>query len=54
MPTLQNINKSQLFICHGNISQSFKGNEINITRPAIVKPDNQNWQLMESGEIQFN
>lgn len=54
VPTLQNINKSQLFICHGNISQSFKGNEINITRPAIVKPDNQNWQLMESGEIQFN
>lgn len=54
VPTLQNINKSQLFICHGDISQSFKGNDINITKPATVIKDNQNWRLMESGEIQFN
>jgi len=53
IPTLQNINKSELFICNGNLSQSFKGSEINIIKPAIVKPNNQNWRLIESGEIQL-
>lgn len=53
IPTLQQINKSGLFICNGNLSQSFKGSEINIIKPAIVKPNNQLWRLIESGEIEL-
>ncbi|WP_330202827.1 hypothetical protein [Cyanobacterium sp. Dongsha4] len=53
VPTLQNINKSQLFICKGNMSQGFKGNEIHIIKPAVVQGNNNNWRLVESGEIQI-
>jgi hypothetical protein len=53
-PTLSIINESQVFICLGNISKSFKGSEINIIKPAIVAKGKQNWFLIESGEIQFN
>lgn len=49
--TLQNINKSQLFICNDNLSQTFKGSDINIIKPALVKQNNQYWQLIKSGEI---
>ncbi|MTF38957.1 hypothetical protein [Cyanobacterium aponinum] len=54
VPTLQNINKSQLFICKGNMSQGFKGNEIHIIKPAVVQENNNNWRLAESGEIQLS
>lgn len=50
-PTLQQINKSKLFMCNGNLSQTLKGHEINIIRPAIVIKDNHVWRLTQSGEI---
>ena len=49
--TLSTINKSQLFICHGNFSQSRKGVDINIKQPARVKKEAQYWALVDSGEI---
>lgn len=49
--TLSTINKSQLFICHGNLSQSRKGIDINIQKPATVKKQAQSWILVEPGEI---
>ncbi len=50
--TLQQIKKSQLFICNGNLSQTLKGNQISIIKPAIVKQNTKNkWALVQSGEI---
>ena len=50
--TLQQIKKSQLFICNGNLSQTLKGNQISIIKPAIVKQITKNkWALFQSGEI---
>ncbi|MGI0480955.1 hypothetical protein ACN4EE_09195 [Geminocystis sp. CENA526] len=53
-PTLQQINKSKLFICNGNLSQTLKGSELNIIKPAIVIQDSQKWRLIYSGEIDLN
>lgn len=53
-PTLQHINKSKLFICNGNLSQTLKGSEVNVIKPAIVIQDNQKWRLIQSGEIDLN
>ena len=49
--TLSTIHKSQLFICHGNLSQSRKGVDITIQKPATVKKEAQYWVLVKSGEI---
>jgi hypothetical protein len=49
--TLSTINKSQLFVCHGNLGQSRKGIDINIQKPATVKKQGQFWILVEPGEI---
>lgn len=52
-PTLQQINKSKLFVCNGNLSQTLKGSEVNIIKPASVRKDNENWRLIQSGEIEL-
>ncbi|WP_017296354.1 hypothetical protein [Geminocystis herdmanii] len=52
-PTLQQINKSKLFVCNGSLSQTLKGSEVNIIKPATVIKDNQNWRLIQSGEIEL-
>jgi hypothetical protein len=49
--TLSTINKSQLFTCHGNLSQSRKGIDITIQKPAKVKKEAQYWVLVEPGDI---
>ena len=49
--TLSTIHKSQLFICNGNLSQSRKGINITIQKPATVKKQAQYWVLVEPGEI---
>ena len=49
--TLSTIHKSKVFICHGNLSQSRKGEDITIQKPATVKKEAQYWVLVESGEI---
>ncbi|WP_373481079.1 hypothetical protein [Geminocystis sp.] len=49
---LQQINKSQLFICNGSLSQKLKGGDINIIKPAIVEKNiENNWVFVQSGEI---
>lgn len=49
--TLQIINKSKLFICHGNLSNTVKGEDIQINKPAKVRQDGEYWTLIESGEL---
>lgn len=49
--TLGIINKSQLFICHGNLVSTVKGEEIEVRKPAKVRRNGQYWTLVESGEL---
>jgi hypothetical protein len=49
--TLQIINKSKLFVCHGNLSNTVKGEDIEVNKPAKVRLNGNYWTLVESGEL---
>ncbi len=53
--TLQIMNKSKLFICHGNfLSKTLSGENIPLIQPATLTRSSKNkrkWELIKSGEI---
>lgn len=47
------IEKSQVFQFKNTPHGSYKGKDITIIKPALVRQENQYWRLTESGEIEF-
>ncbi len=45
------LNKSELFICHGNLYNTVKGEDIEVIKPAKVRRNGEYWTLVESGEL---